>query len=177
MAEIVALNSAAAVVNWFIDKNRTDGVDLTRLKIQKLPCFAQGWRLAHFDAPLFEDNIHAWKYGPVVETIYQALKRHEKEEIIKDYLPVYEFVNGAYFNTRSKLNFPTDRSEEFLLAYWDQYSPVDAWRLVSGSHEKNSPWDQVVSSPAYDKRANSLTPLKIIRSYFKSPLVGMKAYA
>jgi uncharacterized phage-associated protein len=38
----VIINSAAAVVNWFIERNETDNVDLTHLKIQKLLYFAQG---------------------------------------------------------------------------------------------------------------------------------------
>ncbi|MDR1081022.1 MAG: hypothetical protein LBQ79_08705 [Deltaproteobacteria bacterium] len=44
--------SAIAVANWFIEKNRTDPSELTHLKIQKMLDFAQGWHLAYFDVPL-----------------------------------------------------------------------------------------------------------------------------
>ncbi|MDR1166507.1 MAG: hypothetical protein LBO66_11715 [Deltaproteobacteria bacterium] len=48
-------NSAIAVANWFIGMNRTYPSELTHLKIQKTLYFNQGWRLAYFNIPLFED--------------------------------------------------------------------------------------------------------------------------
>jgi uncharacterized phage-associated protein len=72
------INSAIAVANWFIEQNRIAPSDLTHLKIQKMLYFAQGWHLAYFDVPLFEDPIEAWKYGPVVRPVYRALNGRPK---------------------------------------------------------------------------------------------------
>ncbi|MDR1166886.1 MAG: DUF4065 domain-containing protein [Deltaproteobacteria bacterium] len=73
-------NSAIAVANWFIEMNRTDPRDLTHLKIQKTLYFAQGWRLAHFGYPLFEDPIEAWKHGPVARSVYREHSSYSKND-------------------------------------------------------------------------------------------------
>ncbi|MDR1041446.1 MAG: DUF4065 domain-containing protein [Deltaproteobacteria bacterium] len=90
------INSASPIVNWFVDRNRTDRVALTHLKIQKLLYYAQGWHMVYCDLPLFEDNIHAWKYGPVVETVYQLLKHRGKDEIVTEHIPGFAFANDTY---------------------------------------------------------------------------------
>ncbi|MDR1164651.1 MAG: DUF4065 domain-containing protein [Deltaproteobacteria bacterium] len=171
MTDTIVKNSAAAVTNWFIDMNREPRVDLTRLKVQKLLYFAQGWHLAYFDSPLFEDNIHAWRFGPVVETIYQALKFRGKEEIIKAYVPGYAFEAGNFrMEDAPRLTFASDEIKSFVESFWGQYSGLPPWHLVTSSHMEGSPWHQVTSSPKYDRYTNSLIPSGLIRSYFKSSL-------
>lgn len=41
------------------------------IKLQKLCYFAQGWHLTWLGDPLFDDEIKAWRYGPVVYTLYR----------------------------------------------------------------------------------------------------------
>jgi uncharacterized phage-associated protein len=55
-----------------IDEGVSEGV--TPLKLQKLLYFAQAASLALYDKKLFNENIEAWKYGPVVSVIYGAYK-------------------------------------------------------------------------------------------------------
>lgn len=43
--------------------------DLTPMKVHKLLYYSQGYYLALNDRPLFEDDIQAWKYGPVVASV------------------------------------------------------------------------------------------------------------
>jgi uncharacterized phage-associated protein len=167
------MNSAAAAVNWFIKKNRTDRVDLTHLKIQKLLFFAQGWHLVHRGASLFEENIQAWKHGPVVEAVYHALQRLGKHEVITEPIPGRAFTNGVYATeTSPELSFQSDQSENFTESFWEDYSKIEPWVLVSATHAEGSPWRRVVSSPGYDHYANSLIPRELMRSYFASLLLS-----
>ena len=41
------------------------GECLTNLKLQKLLYYQQGYHLAAFGTPLFEENVESWMYGPV----------------------------------------------------------------------------------------------------------------
>lgn len=43
---------------------------VTNLKLQKILYYVQGYFLAKFDRPLFPDEIQAWKFGPVVPSVY-----------------------------------------------------------------------------------------------------------
>ena len=67
--------TAEQIASWFLLYNNLkveeEGADsITNLKLQKLLYYAQGCYLALENKPLFNDNIVAWKHGPVVECIY-----------------------------------------------------------------------------------------------------------
>lgn len=51
-------------------------VDLKETKMHKLLYYIQGWSLAWTGKPLFEDEIQAWRHGPVVPSIYHR-KPHQ----------------------------------------------------------------------------------------------------
>lgn len=46
------------------------GLAVDPLKLQKLLYYVQGWHLAEFGAPIFNDQLKAWDYGPVVRAVY-----------------------------------------------------------------------------------------------------------
>ena len=58
---------------------------VTNLRLQKLLYFAQGWYLARYGKPLFEDDMLCWKYGPVVRTVYDKYKDRGKTGIENNY--------------------------------------------------------------------------------------------
>ena len=43
---------------------------ITPLRLYKLLYYCQGWYLAWYGKPLFQDRIEAWRDGPVVPSIY-----------------------------------------------------------------------------------------------------------
>lgn len=47
---------------------------MTAMKLQKLVYYSQAWSLVWDEAPLFDEPIQAWAYGPVVPALY-ALHR------------------------------------------------------------------------------------------------------
>ena len=56
-----------AIANYLIE-NSPHGLD--PLQVMKLACIAHGFTLGLYDRPLLEDDVEAWKYGPVVRRIY-----------------------------------------------------------------------------------------------------------
>ena len=55
--------------------------DVTPLKIQKLLYYCQGYALALTGEKLFDEPIEAWKYGPVVDAVYQEYKKYNGQII------------------------------------------------------------------------------------------------
>lgn len=53
-----------------------EGDLISNLKLQKLLYYAQGFSLAINDKILFEEKILAWRYGPVVEEVYQIYREN-----------------------------------------------------------------------------------------------------
>ena len=54
--------------------NNDAGELVSNMKLQKLLYYQQGFHLAYFETPLFNENIEAWMYGPVVPSVYDKFK-------------------------------------------------------------------------------------------------------
>lgn len=70
---------AVDVAKYFItingQKNSDDeGNNLSKLKLQKLLYYAQGYYLALYNEALFDEEIRAWEHGPVVKEVYDHFK-------------------------------------------------------------------------------------------------------
>ena len=61
--------------------NNDQGDLMTNLRLQKLLYFAQGWYLSRYGKPLFQDEIEARKYGPVVPKIYETYRKNDRSGI------------------------------------------------------------------------------------------------
>lgn len=106
--------------------NNDQGDLMTNLRLQKLLYFAQGWHLSRYGKPLFQDEIEAWKYGPVVPKIYETYRKNEKSGIQ---------------GTLPDMSAFTEEEFELLLDVAREYDKYATSRLVSMTHKPGSPWD------------------------------------
>lgn len=118
---------ALAVANYFIQKANEENEQVDPLKLQKLIYFANGWHLALRGTPLIQEKIHAWKYGPVVESVYQAFKRYGSR-------PIDEVAGSTLI--------PGDDAEaiELLDTVWELYGHYSGVQLSNLSHDPEGPW-------------------------------------
>jgi len=118
--------------------------DITHLKVQKLLYFAQAAHLAAHGTILFSDEIEAWKFGPVVPSVYTILKEYESKHIPNEIGEI--------------------RSEDlksFLLLVWGTFGKYSASELVHLSHEVG-PWKDF-----YEEGKNVKIPPDAIEAAFK----------
>ncbi|MBO6210885.1 MAG: DUF4065 domain-containing protein [Schwartzia sp.] len=150
---------ARAVARLFIElaNDQADagqGDMMTNLRLQKLLYFAQGWMLAQYGKPLFPDRIEAWKFGPVVPSVYRAYK---------------PFGNNPLSDTPSR---KSDFSPEEYLLLFDVYSACESLstaKLVSLTHEAGTPW-----SHTYNESRDSVIPESRIRDYFREAFAELQ---
>lgn len=124
--------SALQIGNWFVRRARKDsGGVLSVMKILKLAYIAHGWHLGLTGEPLFADRIQAWRYGPVIPTLYDTFRdqgmKVEHEVRKEDEVPLNE------------------ESERILEKVWEKYSGFTAFQLSEITHQEGAPW-QVASS-------------------------------
>ncbi|MDB5163934.1 MAG: putative phage-associated protein [Candidatus Saccharibacteria bacterium] len=144
-----SMNSISAydVANVFAKLTDIDsGEVLTNLKIQKLVYYAQGFHLAMFDKPLFNDPIVAWEHGPVVEDLYHKLKEHKSSPVM---------IAGAI-----NKDISTEQIE-LLVEVYDVYGQFSAWKLRDMTHNE-TPW-------ATTPKGYVITHAKL-KTYFKNQL-------
>ena len=141
---------AIDVANFFIEMMQYDEEKLTNLKLNKMLYYAQGHCLKRTGKRLFEDDIQAWDYGPVVESVYQAFK---------------QYGNNGIVHTCGEFNVDdfTEDEQRLLLDIGRVYGQYSGTDLVNKTHAKGSPWDQV-----YVPDVKCIViPVDSIKSYFE----------
>ena len=157
--------SAAAVANRFLRLANRDDKQITPLKMQKLVYFAHGWHLALFDEPLIAETIQAWKYGPVISSLYRKLKPYGDSPIDS---PVRVLTQDGYLAASlsregwSKQEVSNARA--VIARVWEQYGKFSASQLTTITHSSDSPWSQVPDK----ERPERPIPNRLISEYFKA---------
>lgn len=172
---------AAAIANEFMKLAGPSGQPLTPMKLQKLVYFAHGWFLALFGRPLVNEPVQAWKFGPVIPSLYHALKVYGND-------PVRSRMRDADFH------FPADEpgiaheysiddgfnanengiARELIRKVWEVYGGFSAIQLSNLTHEPGSPWYE---TPERDKKRCVVIDAERIRSYFKAQAERNKQHA
>lgn len=57
---------------------------MTAMKLQKLTYYVQAWHLASHGTPAFEEDVEAWRDGPVVRRLYD---QHRNRRELRDWGP------------------------------------------------------------------------------------------
>lgn len=131
--------SAATVANRFIDLASERGEQLTPMQIIKLTYIAHGFSLAINRHPLLNEKVEAWRYGPVVPSLYRQLKHHGSEKVAKRI--------GSLFGNIRELE---DEDRELVDLVFGKYGKFNGIQLSHLTHRKGTPWDIT-----YDPEANS----------------------
>lgn len=114
-------------------------VKCTHLKLEKLVyiCFAE--YLCEYDKELFKDEIFAYKYGPVVKSVYEKYKKYGYKEIEKgniDATDVHEMPSRSRILFAREGMFKIKSIDDTL----DKYGTLSTTELVELTHKKNTPW-------------------------------------
>lgn len=124
---------------------------ISNLKLQKLLYYMQGYFIAIFDRKLFENDIEAWQYGPVVSETYNHFKGFGRASITLE--------AGA---ETANLNAEEQKLFDEVLSEYTQYSAI---KLMNMTHEE-SPW-----MSAFNSNPKGLITKKLLSDYFKTMIV------
>ena len=141
--------SAINVSNYFTNKAIKKEKPLTLMQALKLTYIAQGFHLSLLEKPFFDEEIEAWKYGPVVKILYEHLSGiRDGNYMIKDEQPC------KYGFREKQLNI--------LNVVFSKYARLGAWDLSELTHQKDTPWDIT-----YRKKPDSVIKLDLVKEHFK----------
>jgi uncharacterized phage-associated protein len=163
---------SASIANAFLDRAYRDRRPIDPMKMQKLCYLAHGYSLITHEQPLFDEKFEAWKFGPVLPNLYHLLKGYKFRSVarkIKDY----------DYETRREIDAPPPNDPaitEILDFVWNQYGGMDAVDLSDWTHERDGPWNQVVSTQKEFVRNMSI-PDSLIADYFMRNMTADAAQA
>jgi len=132
------------VARYFIKRAYQDGLEaeMTNMKVQKLLYYSQSFHLALFDKPLFENEIQAWRYGPVCPPAYKFYSEFEAKQ-----LPIPD---------EDVLSELPDETKDFLDKIWSCFSGYNAYLLSDMTHLE-FPWKN--ARKGLPKEASSTEPI------------------
>lgn len=93
---------------------------LTNLKLQKLLYFAWIKYFEKTGKTLFDDEFEAWKYGPVVPSVYYDF---------------WQYAGSTIVFAKTPSSIVDSETKEFLLSMLREYKDCDAYELITASHE------------------------------------------
>lgn len=126
--------------------DKESGDVLTNLKLQKLAYYVQGFHLALYNKPLFDEKFVAWEHGPVVVSLYDKLKDFRASQVT-----IEEPINESI----------TPEQESLIAEVNKVYGQFSAWKLRDMTHSE-SPW-------VTTDRGEIISDEKI-KAYFKTQL-------
>lgn len=148
--------TAEQVADYILSLSRPEVGDIiSNLKLQKLLYYCQGFHLAMNDGnPLFDEDIEAWNYGPVVPSVYHKYKDKGSNYIDPPDNPDLE-------------NLTTDQ-KELIEDVYTTYGQFSAWRLMEMTHDE-SPWKR-----SYNGSLNRIITKQLMEQYFRTQVVDGK---
>lgn len=155
--------SAHKVADHIIRMCHDSGDLITNLKLQKLLYYAQAWRLALRDRPLFDDKLEAWVHGPAVPSVYGRFKNFRWDPISlepddphlsREIAAHLDEVMAVYgIETAYALEMMTHREAPWLEARGDL--PPDQPSHAVISHESMKRFYREMASRAEDNKRTS----------------------
>ena len=146
------------IANFFLNRKKHT---IDNLKLNKIIYISLGYSLAILDRDLFEENVEAWQYGPVIPSIYHEFKRYGMNRIdayseIYDYSLAQRIIPTVNNNEKDLI--------ELLKAILNYYGRLSSYALIQRTHQTDSPW-----SKFYQKdKPGIVIEKEVIKEYYKN---------
>ena len=124
---------------------------ITAMKLQKLVYYSQAWSLVWDEKPLFDEEIQAWRHGPVVSELYQAHQGKFK-------------ISQLPYGNESNL---TDDEKETIDSILETYGDKSSQWLSDLTHME-SPWIDARKGVPFDSSSQTKITLASMMEYYSS---------
>lgn len=134
--------NALAVANRFVELSLRDKRPLRLLGLVKRVYIAHGFSLAFLHRGLLDprfDKVEAWKYGPVIPSVYHSFKQY-RQNPITDKTVVMEWGddNEPHFVAPEVKDKAALRVIDMV---WNRYQYYTDSQIVDLLHQKGTPWE------------------------------------
>src|SRR5271154_5310253 len=129
--------SARAVANEFLELAKAENRQLTPMGVIKLTYLAHGWYLALAGEPLLDENVEAWRFGPVVPSLYREFKEFGNCPITR-----LAKISPIWNRAATLTGDGSVYAKRVIKRVWEVYKHLTAVQLSNLTHEPNSPWTQ-----------------------------------
>ncbi len=159
------MGTTSSVANEFIKLSKETNNVLTNMKLVKLIYISQGLSLSLLDRPIFEnDVIEAWKFGPVIPSVYHEFKHFKSDPITTNSL-----MSDNEWGDLSEPTLTNAEDKKIVLLTWQLYKDMAATDLVELTHMPGSPW-----SFCYRPGSNCVISNQLIKKYYDKFVMNLE---
>lgn len=156
---------ALAIANYFVRRGLADktGETLTLLRLVKYVYIAYGFALALINKSIINDRfdkVEAWKYGPVIPSVYHSFKHFKNNPINKE----TEIIKSE--TLQGDLCFETPQVDDEVIKtildfVWERYKNISTTELINLLHKDGTPWKF-----CYEEGSNMEIPCEMTKLYY-----------
>lgn len=145
---------AIDVANTILGLAEERGKTVTPMQLIKLCYMCHGWMLGIYGRPLINESVQAWRYGPVVRSVYQEAKKFRDQ-------PVVGRLGQGMFSPNS---VPLDEAAlDIVTQVYEKYGDLSGISLSSLTHQSESPWHIVWTK---NGQINAVIPNDLIEDHY-----------
>lgn len=156
-------DNALSVANYLIDIAKRENKTITQLGLMKRVYIAHGFSLAINDKSLLDDRfdkVEAWKYGPVIPSVYHSFKQFKGNPITdKAIVMEWDEKNNKFYYPEPTLE--DKDSQKIVEMVWKRYHDFSDKEIVDLTHREGTPW-----SVCYIPNKNKPIPDEITALYY-----------
>lgn len=150
----------ALVADYMIVKSRGQ---LTPMQVIKLAFISHGYALALAGKPLLSEPAEAWKYGPVIPSLYHALKRYGKLPVDRT---IYCWTPASSPEISEREEFIRNKIgplHAIVDRVMDTHGHMSGSELSKLTHKRGTPWRNHWKSD----QIGTVIPDGEIRNYYR----------
>ncbi|NBH61554.1 DUF4065 domain-containing protein [Anaerotruncus sp. 80] len=123
----------------------------THLKLEKMVYLCYAEHLCRTKEKLFDDDICAFKYGPIVKSVYDKYKGKDASVILADKVEIPK-DEEMELSIRSRILFAGNGMEKMksIDETIEKYGQESATSLVNLTHKPDGPWELSYKGGYYD---------------------------
>ena len=154
--------NALSVANYLIDLSKESN-PLYLLGLIKRVYIVHGFSLALYGKPAIDnrfDCVEAWKYGPVIPSVYHSFK-HNKNNQIKNSTEIIEWCNDG--DIQFTVPHLTDEDIKNVCGMvLNRYGKISDSEMIDLTHRPGTPWDL-----CYIEGINNPIPDDLTKKYYR----------
>lgn len=156
-----------SIANYFIELAHDNGDKIKPLRLMKLVYIAHGYMLAILGRSVLNerfDKVEAWKYGPVIPSVYHSFKLYGNSPVTKK-TTIFTDEKGNGDDVTYCIvepNLEDAEAKNVCEFVYKRYSNFTDWELVNFLHKPDSPWGFI-----YEEGKNKVIPDLYTKVYFK----------
>lgn len=126
MIKYTAKYKVLDIAEYIIQKSSNMGNPIDHLKLQKILYYVQAKFLVEKNEKCFSEQILAWRFGPVVESVYRKYSKYSSMNL---------YPKNEIYQDNTIDSYDMNLIDSIL----QKYSDKNAWFLVEQTH-REKPW-------------------------------------